>query len=491
MNSYAKLIDRLTQLHEISYTAELLVWDEQVNLPAKGAPMHSAVSSYVATSHHKHLTNPELIKIVDELYGDVDKLGVDQQINVLEVKRDLDKAQKIPEAFVSKLSKLASESFIVWAKAKQAADFSLFEPNLKKLVELKRQEAEYLGYAKHPYDALLDEYEPGMTVAKLDPILDELKQFLVEFLKSHPSDPQTTKAFGTVDRQSQKQLVKTIATQMGFNFEAGRIDESLHPFTVGLHPHDVRITTACRTDAPFFSIQSSMHEAGHGLYEQGLPIKYFGTPRGEAVSLGIHESQSRIWENMVGKNRAFVDYLFPLIQKSFGRDCLLKTPQQLYNWINVVRPSLIRVEADEVTYNLHIVVRYEIEKELMERKLEVKDLPEVWNHKMQTYLGIKVPNDGVGVLQDVHWSGGSIGYFPTYALGNIYAAQLFAAAQKSLPDLEAQFRQGNLNGFLGWLRENIHEQGRRYSAITLIKHATGELPSAKYFIDYVEHKFSK
>ncbi|MCX6762923.1 MAG: carboxypeptidase M32 [Candidatus Moranbacteria bacterium] len=413
---------------------------------------------------------------------------------VRELWREYERQKKLPVAFVKEMAKICSEGHNVWIKAREKSDFGIFLPYLKKIVALKRKEAELVGYKKSPYDALLDTYEPGATSEEISMIFEELKNFLVPFLKkiknSKVKISQKILA-GNFPTEQQKKFNEEVAKKIGFDFEAGRLDTSVHPFSTGFHPNDVRITTRFRKDNMFDSFFGVIHETGHALYEQGLNAKHFGTPLGEAISHGIHESQSRMWENMVARSKNFWKYFFPKLQKQFPKPFAETKFDDFYRVINDVRPSLIRVEADEVTYSLHIILRFEIEKELIEGSIEVEDLSKIWNAKVKEYLGIKVPSDASGVLQDTHWSGGGIGYFPSYTLGNLYAAQLFNTAKKDLINLEKEISIGQFGHLREWLREKIHIHGKMYSADGLVREVTGEPLTSQYFIDYLKKKYGE
>jgi carboxypeptidase Taq len=333
---------------------------------------------------------------------------------------------------------------------------------------------------------LLDDFEPEMTSKKLDALFVPLAVDLTKLIKEVASKPQPSLPKTTYPIEQQKKLNEEVAKIIGYNLQAGRIDQSAHPFTTGFHPTDVRITTRYDEHDFYVSLGSVIHEVGHAMYEQGLPAKEYGTPLGESVSLGIHESQSRIWENQVGRSMEFCEFLLPLLKKHFND--IKYSATELHAWLNRVQPSFIRVESDETTYNLHIILRYEIERDLIAGKLKVADLPEAWNGKMKQYLGVDVPDDANGVLQDVHWSYGSIGYFPTYSLGNVYAAQLFHKAKADIPSLQAGFAKGQFSPFLKWLRKNIHQEGGRYYPEELIEKVTGEGLNSKYLVDYLAGK---
>ena len=361
-------------------------------------------------------------------------------------------------------------------------------------MKLKRREAVYVGYKKSPYDALLDVCEPGMDSEQALQILNDLKDFLTPFLKEIKDsqkkiNPKILEGNFPLDRQAV--FNEMVVSKMGFDMDSGRIDKTTHPFADGLHPNDVRITTRYRLNDVMYSLGSIIHEAGHGIYEQGLPADDFGTPLSESVSLGIHESQSRMWENIIGKSKPFWKYFYPKLQKEFSEPFKGVTLDNFLQVINRVTPSLIRTEADEVTYNLHIILRFEIEKEMIEGSIELKDLPKIWKSKMKEYFGIDVPSDELGVLQDVHWSAGLIGYFPTYSFGNLYSAQFFSAMKKDIPDIDKKMAKGDFLEIKNWLNKKIHTHGKTYKAGELVEKVTGERLNSRYFIEYLKEKYKK
>jgi len=410
------------------------------------------------------------------------------------VRREFEREKKLPVEFVKELSHICSRAQNVWAEARKKSDFKIFLPYLKRIVELKRKEAKIVGFKKNPYDALLDAYEPYMTTEEVAIIFEDLKKFLVLFLKKIQKskvkiNPKILE--GNFPTNKQLDFDKLVAEKIGFDFQAGRLDASTHPFTTGFNSQDVRMTTRYKKEDLLYSLMSTIHESGHAIYEQGILAENFGTPLGESISLGIHESQSRVWENMVGRGKSFWEYFFPKLQEKFPKPFSKIKFIDFYKAINNVVPSLIRTEADEVTYSLHIIMRFEIEKELLDGSVEVEDLPKIWNDKVKEYFGITVPNEALGVLQDVHWSGGMLGYFPTYALGNLYAAQFFQTAVRDIEDLEGKFSKGQFGQFREWLKENIHIHGKMYSAKDLVEKVSGEKLNSKYFEEYIEKKYSE
>ena len=488
MDKFKELNKQLKLLAKYASALALLGWDEEVNLPPSGHAFRGEVNALLSSDLHKKVTSPELIGLVDELSAadNFSKLTPDQQVVVRETKRDIDHAKKFPPEFVERMALLTSKAFGIWVEARKKSDFKLYQPVLEEIVELKKQEAELIGYEGSLYDALLDEYELGMTTAKVDALFEPLAKQLADLILPLNLETMPKLPDFKYDVEKQKRLNQEIAQALGYDIQSGLISISPHPFTISMHSSDVRVTTRYDENDFWVAIGSTIHEVGHALYEQGLPETEWGTPLGEAVSLGIHESQSRSWENFVGRSRSFTDFLYPKIESYFGK--LPYTPEQLYLWLNKVKPVSIRVESDEVTYNLHIILRYELEKDLIEGRLNVADLPAAWNDKVKKYLGLEIKNDAEGVLQDVHWSHASFGYFPTYTLGNLYAAQLFESAKKATPNLEAGFAKGEFKPLLDWFSKNIHEQGRRYHPDELIQRATGQKPDSSYLIDHLKSK---
>lgn len=421
--------------------------------------------------------------------ADAGNLTEDQALNVRMLTKDYVKATKLPTEFVEEKSTVTSLANQAWVEARQTNNFSVFQPHLEKIVDLCRREADLFGYVGHPYNALLELHEPGMTVEKLEAVFGQLRPFLTGLADKIIAEGKAYKPVeGKFPLEKQRELVKKVSGLLGFDFMAGRLDISPHPFTVGCGPNDVRITTRYSEDNLLCALSSTIHETGHGLYEQGLPAEQFGMPLGEVSSLGLHESQSRLWENHVGRSAEFWGFMLPVLAEQFPEF----KEVQLKDWMrqaNKVERSLIRVEADEVTYSLHVILRYEIEKGLLEGNIQVKDLPEVWNSRMQEYVGVMPDTNANGVLQDIHWSMGAMGYFPTYTLGSMYAAQLFAQASKELP-LQEQIAEGKFGELREWLREKVHRHGRRYSADELVQKVTGSPLDAKPLMDYLEAKFT-
>lgn len=472
---------------------QLLGWDQRTQLPPKGHPFRHSQFAVLARWIHERETDPRIGEHLARVEGSdlVRDLGGAEAVNVREWRRAYTRLTRIPQDLAVALAQAAAEGETAWEQARPQNDWETFQPYLDRILTLKREEAEALGYAGEPYDALLDDYEPGETAAALEPVFHQLREELVHLLaaiQGSPRCPRTEVLHRHFPRADQERFARQAAERLGFDFASGRLDPTAHPFSAGLGPGDVRITT--RYDEHDFAMAffSTLHETGHALYDLGLPRDHWGTPRGEAISLGIHESQSRLWENLVGRSTGFWRHFYPQAQATFPAlvDVDLDTFHQA---VNTVRPDLIRTEADEVTYNLHILLRFELERAMLRGDLQVADLPGAWNDKMQAFLGLTPPDYRRGVMQDVHWSGGHLGYFPTYTLGNLYAAQFFARAQRELGDLEEMSACGDFAPLLGWLREKIHSQGSRFWPRALLREVTGEDLQPQYLVRYLWRKF--
>jgi len=420
---------------------------------------------------------------------DLDAVG---RANLREFKRARDRAVKIPQSLVAALAETTSLAQQAWARAKADSDWDHFAPHLAKLIDLKRQEAEAVGYTGEPYNALLDEYEPDMRLADLEPLFAQLKLGLVDLIgRIGASDrqPDDFLLHQPYDIELQNTFGLEVLRDMGYDFEAGRLDRSNHPFTQGIAITDVRITTRYDPQVLSVGLFANLHEGGHALYEQGLPVAHEGLPVAQAVSLGIHESQSRLWENGVGRSLPFWEHYLPRLQELFPAQLDKASAEDLYRAVNVVKPSLIRIEADEVTYNLHIILRLELERAMLRDEVQVQDLPALWAAKMQDFFGLEVPDAAHGPLQDIHWAFGVFGYFPTYTLGNLYAAQIFNQARSDLQDLDSQISNGDFQPLLYWLREHVHRKGSLLTAAELCRNVTGSTLQVRPFLDYLETKF--
>ncbi len=487
-NSYKELAQTAADLQ---YAAAVLEWDQEVYMPSKGATFRGRQLATLAKQAHEMLTSEKYEQVLKALIDDK-SLDEIQQNNVRLAFEDFEKNKKLPSAFVEELSKQTSLSFNAWIKARQENDYHIYEPELKKMIALKRKQAELYTYEKHPYDALLDEYEKGATVAMLDPVFKMVREELTPFLKKIAGAKQVNDDFfhRNFPRQEQWDFSMDVLKKMGYDLDAGRQDISEHPFTTSFSAEDVRITT--RVDENNFAslLWSSIHEGGHALYEQGLPASEYGLPLGSAASLSIHESQSRLWENCVGRSQGFWKYFYPKLQAYFPQSLKDVSLNDFYKGMNQVKPSLVRTEADEVTYHFHVMIRYEIEKGLIDGSLRPEDVAAKWNDMYEAYLDIRPGDDKTGVLQDVHWSHGSFGYFPTYSLGSFYAAQFFEQAQKDISGLAGQIEQAEFGNLLQWLRQHIHQYGRRYRSDELCRNITGRSLDFSSFMHYIQEKYS-
>lgn len=492
--AYDNLIKELREISLLGSVAGVLGWDERTQMPPKGAEHRAAQSSLLARMIHERFTSPRIGEWLSEIESSdlVRDRESDASVNVRQTRRAYDRAVKVPTALVEELTHTGVLGQQAWDVAKKSNDFPKFQPWLEKLIVLKRRQAQCIGSASgNLYDALLDEFEPGETAAAIRKAFDALRGPLVELVgkiaasrRKAPVEILERKFAAAL----QEKISRQAATLIGFDFQAGRLDVSSHPFCSGLGPGDTRMTT--RYDEAYFgdAFFGVLHETGHGLYDQGLDPAHYGTPRGEAVSLGIHESQSRLWENLVGRSRSFWKFFFPTAKQLFSESLADIDLDRWYFAINDVRPSLIRTESDEVTYNLHIMLRFDLEQALLNGDLKAADLPGIWNQKMKDYLGVSPPDDTRGCLQDIHWSDGAFGYFPTYTLGNLYAAQFFSQATKDLGDLNEQFSRGEFAPLLGWLREKIHRHGQKYTAGELAIRTTGRPLEAAPLLSHLSKK---
>ncbi|MDP4130061.1 MAG: carboxypeptidase M32 [Bacteroidota bacterium] len=489
---YAAYREHMTRLADIRNALALMQWDQETYMPAKGAGFRAQQIATLSELAHSMATSEKLEGLLKSL-KDAPGLSETERKNITLNAADFEKQKKYSAAFVRKMSETISRSFNAWIAAKRENRFSLFEKDLDELILLKKEETAIVGFTDHPYDALLDEFEKGCTVKLLDKIFHDLKPRLQELIELIGQTKQVDNSFllKKYDKQKQWDFGMKIIRDLGFDFEAGRQDLSAHPFTTSFNKNDVRITTRIQENDFNNMTWSCIHETGHALYEQGLPESEYGLPSGEFASLGVHESQSRLWENHVGRSAGFWKFHYPALVVQFPEVLHQISREAFYAGINMVKPSLIRTEADEVTYHFHVMIRYEIEKMLIAGELKTADIPVCWNEQYQKYLGIAVPGDQQGCLQDVHWSHGSFGYFPTYSLGSFYAAQLYCKAQKDLPEMEREIESGQTSGLLQWLRQRVHAHGRTYTSEELCEKATGETLNVQYFLDYILDKYRK
>ncbi len=495
MNSaelYNEYVTKMQQIADVKYASAVLQWDQETYLPPKGGIIRGRQIATLNEIAHQSFANEKIEILLNNLIEKND-LTPRQKRNVELTHYDYTRAKKITGGFVRNMSETVNKAFHAWVQARKDNAFSTFEQPLDDLIQLKKQEADILGYEGHAYNALMNDYDKGLTVAEADSIFEDLKPQLVQLLNFIKNQPQVNHSFlhQHFNKDAQWKFGMELLKRMGFDFDAGRQDISEHPFTINFNNADVRVTT--RIDENDFTNMawSCIHEGGHALYEQGLPGSEYGLPLGEYCSLSIHESQSRLWENNVGRGLAFWQHNLPLLQSFFGKELGTVSANELYRAVNKVTPSLIRTEADELTYHFHVMIRYEIEKKLIAGEIKTKDIPAYWNEHYKKYLGVTVPDDKNGCLQDVHWSHGSFGYFATYSLGSLYAAQLYAAIERENASLEKEIAAGNNNIIKNWLAKNIYTHGRLYTSAVLCKQATGETLNSTHFIRYANKKYNE
>ncbi|TDF99539.1 carboxypeptidase M32 [Paenibacillus piri] len=491
LSQFKELLKKMKSYEE---AVGLMYWDMRTGAPKKGIPARSEVVGVLSGELFKMSVSDEMGELLASL-SEADKfsaLGRTEQTMVTECRKDYDRSKKIPPQKYQEYVVLTSQAESVWEEAKHEADYAKFQPYLEKIVATNLEFIELWGYEGHKYNTLLDMYEPGMTVAKLDEVFGALREKVVPLLASiqaSPHKPESGFLRQNFEKDKQKAFSLYILKQMGYDFEAGRLDETVHPFATGLNPGDVRITTRYLPDDVNSALFGTIHEGGHALYEQNISPELIGTPLCTGTSMGIHESQSRFWENMIGRSRPFWNRYYRDLQANYPGQFDRVAVEDFYRATNEVKPSLIRIEADELTYNLHIMVRYEIEKGLFSGAVSVADLPEVWNEKYKDYLGVVPSNNGEGVLQDVHWAGGAFGYFPSYALGNMYAAQMMRTIRKELPDFDGLIGAGNLLPIKDWLADKVYRYGKSLTPTEIITSVTGEELNPDYLVQYFEHKF--
>jgi carboxypeptidase Taq len=482
---YAEFLNHVERLTYVGDAASILDWDQQVMMPEAGTPARAKQKSALSTLKHDLLTAEKLANWLDEL--DESDLTTDQGAIVREVRRKHERAVRVPEDLVERISEAASNALPVWEQAKSKADFAAFEETLAELVDLKREYAAAIDPDRDPYEVLFEEYEPYLGIETAERVLERLGEELPPLIEAvgesdvEPADPFE----GAYDESAQQALVEAALDTLGYDWDRGRLDTSAHPFTSGTQ-FDARITTRFRPENPLDALGSTIHEFGHAAYALGLPREAYGTPLGESRNLSVHESQSRFWENHVGRSRPFWDLFAPQVEEHLGVDA---DPRVLYGSANeVYDANPIRVEADELTYHMHILVRFEIERDLIRGALDVSEVPGVWNEKMEEYLGFRPADDAEGCLQDIHWTHGAFGYFPTYTLGSVLAAQIDAALREDV-DLEGCVRTGEFDPAHDWLSEHVHRHGCRYTTPDLVRVATGEVFTADYFLDHVTEKY--
>lgn len=485
-----RLLPRLREIDHLAAAVRLLHWDQAVMMPPAGAASRAGAIATLQGLLHERVTAPEVGGLLDELDAD-DTLDTDRRAHVRVFRRDYEKATKVPPDLVKELAELEGLAYQAWTEARPASDFGILRPHLERMLELKKEQADALGWEGERYDALLDTYEPDMTTAEVEAMFaalgDGLRPLVQEVIDSAPHLPEFLTR--TYDAAKQEAFSQWLVQKLGFDTNAGRLDTSPHPFTAHIAGGDVRQTTKADPRDLMMSIFATIHETGHALYEQGIPERLLGLPASRPASLGLHESQSRMWENQVGRSSAFTEFMLPHLKEQFPDELGMLTPEGFYRGANHPRRTLIRVTADELTYNLHVALRFEIELALFRDELAVADLPDAWDAGMEKHLGIRPESHADGVLQDMHWSIGALGYFPTYTLGNLYAAAFFARARADLPDLDADLRVGDGSKLLAWLREKVHVHAYLRPAKEIGEEIIGGPLSADPFLDYVEKKF--
>ena len=485
-NALERLLGLWAEITDVATAERLLAWDQETHMPPKGQPGRAKVLGTLAGIKHAKLTSSELADALAEA-AEQAASSPEDAAQVAQAEHVASRARRVPVELAKALAEASSAGLAAWQSARAARDFGLFEGALATLVRLRREQAEAIDPGGNPYEALMDDYEPGAREQDVARVFAELRAELaplVQKVAQSGRQVDESPARGHFQAEAQLAFARGVARELGFDFEAGRLDRSAHPFCSGLNPGDVRLTWRCQEDdfrPAFFGI---LHETGHGLYEQGLPRPWWRTPIGAARSMSIHESQSRLWENVVGRSRGFWRWALPAFREHFPEKRGV-TVAELFPALHTVAPSPIRVEADEATYNLHIVARFEIERRLLRGEVGVRDLPALWDDTYEELLGLRPSGVDTGVLQDIHWSMGAFGYFPTYALGNLINAQLFEAAERELGPQEEAFAEGQFAPLLGWMRARIHALGSRYSSDELVRRATGEPLSARAFLAHV------
>jgi carboxypeptidase Taq len=493
--AYRSLTGELREAELLSSVNNVLSWDQETMLPSKGTALRADQIALLSGLVHERRTHPRIAEFLAECEGDPE-LTADPVVaaNLREIRRDFERLVRLPSSLVREIAQTTTLAQQAWRGARERSDFAAFAPWLEKVVALSRAKADCYGARTDAerYDQLMGEYEPGVRSEELERVFSALRARLAPLIReiAAAGPPPDSRFHRTrIPIPAQQAFNARVAESIGFDFQAGRLDTSTHPFCQGIGAGDTRLTTRYQEEDFPEALSSTLHEAGHGLYEQGLPKAEFpGQPLSEAASLGIHESQSRLWENLVGRSRAFWEWALPEVRAAFGDAVGTPSVDEVFRAMNRVRPTLIRVDSDEATYNLHIMLRFDLERALLAGDLAVGDLPEAWNRRMREDLGLEVPDDRRGALQDIHWSMAAIGYFPTYTLGNLFAAQFWEALRRDVPELEARIARGEFGEVLGWLRERIHRHGRRFSASELCERATGRPLSAEPFTAYLEGK---
>ena len=488
-DALATLKDLCGPIWNLYSIRSLLYWDQQVLMPPRGGAARANQLAALERVSHELLTGPTFAAALDQAEQSATQEADRRYVRA--ARRAYDLAAKLPSRLVEERARATATAVEAWTEAKRDCNFAHFLPHLREVFRLTREVAEHRGYQGHPYDALIDEYEPGTTTAQIQTLFDGMRPGLVELVRAIAAAPAPSRKLlqQSFPLAEQHQFARYLLEQIGFNFERGRIDQSTHPFCSGTTSLDVRLTDRVDERMVTMSIFGSLHEGGHGLYEQGSPPEWDGTPLGGGCSLGIHESQSRLWENFVGRGLPFWTAHFPKMRSLFPEQLSGYSVEEFYRAINHVEPSFIRVEADEVTYTLHIIMRFELERALLDGSLDAADLPSAWNEKMEKTLGIRPASDRQGCLQDIHWSDGLIGYFPTYSLGNLVGAQMWKKLRSDLPQLDQQLAQGNCCALLGWLQDKVYRHACSLTPQEVIRHACGQDLDHQPFMDYLGNKY--
>jgi carboxypeptidase Taq len=504
--TYDRFLEKVRRIENLAAGASMLRWDQEVKMPDEGIEARSQQLSTLSAVIHEEFTDEEMGDLLDEL--EESDLTPEERAVVREIRRQYDRKTRVPTELVEEISRTASEALPEWKEAKAEDDFSIFAPVLEELLDLKREYAEQIDPDADPYAVLFADYEPYLDLEVAEEVLGRLREELVPLIDEIAESGEAQRASGSrtqsdddaglatdafageFDENVQEELARDALDILGYDWDRGRLDTAPHPFSIG-NQFDARVTTRFDAADPLGGLTSTIHEFGHASYTLGLPDDQYGTPLGDARDLTVHESQSRLWENQVGRSRAFWELFLPRFRKRFPQTADVSVEEAYEAANQVYDDNPIRVEADELTYHMHIVLRFEIERELIEGELDVEDVPEVWNAKMEEYLGIRPETDAEGALQDIHWAHGSFGYFPTYTLGSVLAAQLYASADREIDDLEGRIREGEFGPLRDWLRENVHRHGCRYTTPELIEEATGEAFSADRFLEYVDEKYGE
>lgn len=483
------LLNRYRRYSDLQSSLSILGWDEQVNMPPGGAGLRGREKAILAECAHRELSHPELGEALAQLEARRADLDSDRQTLIRLLRKDYDRATKLPPAFIARKAEAETRAYQAWVRARQNDDFAAFAPSLQEQLDLCREEAALLE-AGDAYDYFVDLFDPGMTSSRIDSLFKTLRDQLIPLVAEITNSPVKARddIFHGFPVADQEAFLREVLHAVGFDWQHGRLDTAVHPFCSG-HPRDTRLTTRYDPDNPLDSWSSALHEAGHGMYEQGMPAEWLDTPLGHAVGMAFHESQSRMWENQIGRSRAFWSHWEPRYRHYFTEQLKTVSSDELHLAINRVALTPIRVDADEVTYNLHIILRFEVEKALFRDGLAIRDIPEFWNRRSQEILGFRPKNNREGCLQDVHWSGGAFGYFPSYCLGNMLAAQIWYQLRSEIPDIDEKITRLEFAPILGWLREKVHRHGKRYGTNELIRNISGGELSPEFLVRYLRERY--